>query len=173
MLGAKMSKDKARNFRININAWVSEDNNEEILEKLWSFLESGMVWNLKNGSVKKLPNSCTRWGLVGHHVQLALFRRDNTVGKDLLKKIKAADPRFLDKAMMLKFQMPKLYPMKGGIALSVLTGFTDRRKAVLGHRTAGLVINTDGSLNFDGCGPFCYAKEDDDKIMTPTVGELI
>ena len=165
-----LSSTQAKTTRAKIDQWL--DDHEELLDPLWNLMESNLLVELvtRDGE-KKLPKSCTRFGLIPDTERRELILKGNpSITSRVLKLAVQVDPKIKQKFIQLDLGLTGAEALKGGISHSSFLAATAQRREVLGGRLKSVEVGNDGKVDWQTCGIYLFAKksvlhEDDDSMV--------
>ena len=149
--------------RANVMAWIND--NPSIVARLWELMETEMIWELLSDSTDKhLPKCCVKIGsLSATHEKLLVNRgMDVAYSRELVKNMRASDSKAMQKLFKMKFQWCPGYALKAGLPFSDLFKIADVRNIILGKRLQHVVVDENGTIDWNmfGIYAFAYAKDD-------------
>jgi hypothetical protein len=119
-VGKTLTRTKAKGVFHNIHQWLKQ--NPSSWDKIWEFMESGLVWDLLgDANDMTMSDSCQQVSLLPCPTRMQFLRRNTPVGtfsKQALIHYKTIDTKYAEKLFLFKYQLPPKTPLKGGLRLA-------------------------------------------------------
>lgn len=136
-VGATLGKNSGSTNKVNILKWVKD--NPRSWDKLWQFMESGLVWGLLEGDdgAGNMPDNCTKLAHIQDPTKKQLYRRGLqpvAFSKDAQAKYRVVDKQWTSKAFVFKYQREGSLPMKPAMKMVDVRAVFDAMAVAMGNR---------------------------------------
>ena len=165
-VGAQLEKNKIQQVKANVISWINENNS--IIPRLWELMETEMIWELLSDSTDKhLPKCCVKVGSLSATHEKFLVNRGMEVAytRELIKNMRAQDPKVMQKLFKMKFQWTNGYALKAALPFKDLFMIADARDKALGNRLSGVEVDSEGAIDWNVSGVYAFANIQDGKFV--------
>jgi hypothetical protein len=148
-----------------IVVWLKD--NRPAADQLWKMIDSGIAEELLlKSQTKRLPRSCTRLSLLANALKVQWIKGQNeSITKNVLKLMKAKDPKIVNKLFYYDLTDDGSLAMKGNMDVDLYKKQMKKRSALGGDKLSKLKVEDDGAVDESANGEFFFCMFTEDLEM--------